>query len=105
MLSSPIVRNSSHELADFAVQARLPAISPFRPFAEFGGLMAYGPDLADFFRRCAAFVVKVLDGAQAGTLPIEQPTKFEFVLNVQAANKLGLALSPELLVRADDVLR
>lgn len=105
LLSSPIVRNSSRELADYAVEARLPAISPFRPFAEFGGLMAYGPDLDHFFRRCAAFVVKVLSGAPPGDIPIEQPTKFEMVLNVKAAEVLGLSLPQELLVRADALLR
>ena len=105
MLSSPTVRNSSRELADFVRQARLPAISPFRPFAEFGGLMAYGPDLTDFFRRCAGYVAKLLAGARAGDLPIEQPTRFELVLNAAAARDLGLALPQELLVRADAVLQ
>src|SRR6185369_13254366 len=77
MLSSPIIRNSSKQIAEFAVTNRLPTISPFRPFAEFGGLMSYGPDLDDFFRRCAAYVDKILKGARPADLPIEQPTKFE----------------------------
>ena len=105
MLSSPIVRNASRQLAEYAVQHRLPAISPFRPFAEYGGLMTYGPDLTDFFRRCAAFVVKLLDGARASELPIEQPTRFEMVLNVRSAAALGLALPADLLLRADNVIR
>ena len=105
MLSSPMVRNSSRLLADFSREARLPAISPFAPFAQFGGLMAYGPDLTDFFRRCAAFVSKILAGADPAEIPIEQPTKFEMVLNVKTAAALGLAVSQELLLRADAVIR
>jgi putative ABC transport system substrate-binding protein len=105
MLSSPIVRNASRQLADYAVQQRLPAISPFRPFAEHGGLMAYGPDLAEFFRRCAAFVAKLLEGARASELPIEQPTRFEMVLNERSATALGLTLPGNLLLRADQVIR
>ena len=105
MLSSPIVRNASRQLAEYAVQQRLPAISAFRPFAEYGGLMAYGPDLTEFFRRCAAFVAKLLEGARAGDLPIEQPTRFEMVLNLRAAAGLGLSLPGNLLLRADQVIR
>ena len=81
------------------------AISPFRPFAENGGLMAYGPDLTDFFRRCASFVAKLLEGARASELPIEQPTRFEMVLNAGSAAALGLTLPSDLLLRADDVIR
>ena len=105
MLSSPIVRNASRQLAEYAVQQRLPAISPFRPFAEYGGLMAYGPDLTDFFRRCASFVAKLLEGARASELPIEQPTRFEMVLNMRSATALGLSLPGNLLLLADDVIR
>ena len=105
MLSSPIVRNASRQLAEYAVQQRLPAISPFRPFAEHGGLMAYGPDLTDFFRRSAAFVAKLLEGARASELPVEQPTRFEMVLNMRSATALGLSLPGNLLLLADDVIR
>jgi putative ABC transport system substrate-binding protein len=104
MLSSPIVRNASKQLADYAKQMKLPAISPFSPFAEFGGLMAYGPDLTDFFRRSAAFVSKILSGVAPSEIPVEQPTKFEMVVNLKAANALGVALSRELLLRADKLL-
>ena len=105
LLSSPIVRNGSSDLAAYARRMHLPAISPFRPFAEFGGLMSYGPDLVDFFRRCAALVVKVLEGSKAGDVPIEQPSKFELVINLRAVKLLGLAMTSELLVRADDLIR
>jgi putative ABC transport system substrate-binding protein len=104
MLSSPIVRNASRQLADYAKQMKLPAISPFAPFAEFGGLMAYGPDLTNFFRRSAAFVSKILSGAAPSEIPIEQPTKFEMVVNLKAANALGLTPSRELLLSADKLL-
>jgi len=105
MLSSPIVRNASKQLAEYTRRIRLPAISPFAPFAEFGGLMAYGPDLTDFFRRCAAFVSKLLGGGMAADIPIEQPTTFEMIVNLNAASALGLTLSQQLLIRADVLIR
>jgi len=104
MLSSPIVRNTSQQLADYTKRMKLPAISPFAPFAEFGGLMAYGPDLAHFFRRSAAFVSKILSGVAPSEIPIEQPTKFEMVMNLKTANALGLKPSRELLLSADKLL-
>ena len=105
MLSSPIVRNSSKQIAEFTVRNRLPTISPFRPFADFGGLMSYGPDLDDFFRRCATYVDKILRGAKPADLPLEQPTKFELVINAKAAKALGLTIPQTLLVRADEVIQ
>jgi putative ABC transport system substrate-binding protein len=105
MLSSPIVRNSSRQIAEFTTRNRLPAISPFRPFADFGGLMSYGPDLQDFFPRCANYVDRILKGANPGDLPIEQPTKYELVINARTAQALGLAIPQPLLLRADEVIR
>jgi putative ABC transport system substrate-binding protein len=105
MLSSPIVRNSSKQIAEFTAKNRLPAISPFRTFADFGGLMSYGPDLDDFFRRCATYVDKILRGAKPAELPIEQPTKFELVINAKSAKALGLTIPQTLLVRADEVIQ
>src|SRR5258706_6966260 len=105
MLSSPIVRNSSKQIAEFATKNRLPAISPFRPFADSGGLMSYGPDLADFFPRCAIYIDKILNAAKPVDLPIEQPTKFELVLNLKTAQVLGLTIPQSLLLRADEVIR
>jgi len=104
MLSSPIVRNSSKQIAEFTEKNQLPAISPFRPFADFGGLMSYGPDLDDFFRRCAIYVDKILTGAKPADLPIEQPTKFELVVNAKSAKALGITIPQTLLVRADQVI-
>jgi putative ABC transport system substrate-binding protein len=105
MLSSPIVRNSSKQIADFTSANRLPGISAFRPFTDFGGLMSYGPDLADFFPRCAIYIDKILKGAKPGGLPIEQPIKFEFVVNMKTAKALGLAIPQSLLLRADEVIQ
>ena len=104
MLSSPVVRNSSKQIAEFTAKHRLPAISPFRPFVDSGGLMSYGPDLEDFFRRCAAYVDKILKGAKPGNLPIEQPTKFELVINLKTAKALGLTIPQSLLLRADHII-
>jgi putative ABC transport system substrate-binding protein len=105
MLSSPIVRNSSKQIAEFTMKNRLPAISPFRPFADSGGLISYGPDLEDFFRRCATYVDKILKGARPGDLPIEQPIKFELVVNTRTAKVLGLTIPQSVLLRADEVLQ
>jgi ABC-type uncharacterized transport system substrate-binding protein len=92
------------QIADLAVRYRLPAISGPREFAEAGGLMAYGPDYLDLFRRAAVYVDKILKGARPAELPVEQPTKFEFVLNLKTAKALGLAIPHTLLLRADQVI-
>jgi putative ABC transport system substrate-binding protein len=92
------------QIVDFAAQSRLPMIHPFRESVDAGGLMADGPDLLDMYRRAASYVDKILRGAKPGDLPIEQPTKFEFVINVKAAKALGLAIPPSLLLRADRVV-
>jgi putative tryptophan/tyrosine transport system substrate-binding protein len=91
--------------AEFAVNSRLPAISPFRDFPEAGGLMAYGPPLPELFRRCGVQVGKILQGAKPGDLPIERPVRFELVLNLKTAEALGLTISPTLLFQADEVIR
>ena len=105
MLSSPIVRNSSQQIAEFTLKNHLPAISPFRPFADFGGLMSYGPNLADFFPRCASYIDKILRGAKPGDLPIEQPSKYELVLNLKTARALSVTIPQALRLRADDVIQ
>ena len=103
-LSSPLIRQASSLVADFAIKNRLPAISMFRTFPEAGGLMAYGPDLTAFFGQSARYVDRVLKGAKPGDLPIEQPTKFELVINLKTAKALGLTIPPSLLARADQVI-
>jgi ABC-type uncharacterized transport system substrate-binding protein len=84
---------------------RLPAIYPHREFAEAGGLMAYGASFVERFRRAATFVAKIVKGAKPADLPVEQPTRFELILNLKTAKSLGLTFPPSLLTRADEVLQ
>ena len=92
-------------IAELAARNRLPTIRWDIPFAEAGGLMSYGPSSADMFRRAATFVDKILKGARPADLPIEQPTKFELVINLKTAERIGLTISPNVLARADRVIR
>lgn len=92
------------QIAQLAVEKRLPAISVYRPFAAEGGLMAYGPDTADIFRRSAGYLDRILKGANPADLPVQQPDKFEFTINLKAAKALGLAVRPTLLATADEVI-
>jgi ABC-type uncharacterized transport system substrate-binding protein len=87
-----------------AERYRLPAMYQFRQFAAEGGLMSYGPDTADIFRRAAAYVDRILKGASPADLPVQQPTKFQLVVNLNTAKALGLTVSPSLLARADEVI-
>jgi putative tryptophan/tyrosine transport system substrate-binding protein len=89
----------------FAAKNQLPAIFPDREFAEAGGLMTYGPNLAANFRRAAAFVDKILKGAKPADLPVEQPMKFELIINLKTAKALGMTIPPSLLLLADEVLQ
>ena len=91
-------------IAQLAASNRLSAVSVYRAFAAAGGLMSYGPDTTDIFRRTAAYVVRILKGASPADLPVQQPTKFEFVLNAKAATALGLTVPPTLLALADEVI-
>ncbi len=92
-------------VADFASKNRVPAIFAQRDFAETGGLMSYGPSLPEMFRDAAAYVDKILKGAKAGELPVQQPAKFELVINMKTAKTLGLTIPQSLLVRADEVIQ
>jgi putative ABC transport system substrate-binding protein len=105
MLSSPVVSTNSKQLAEVMARKRLPAISPFRAFADNGGLLSYGPNLKVFRRVAASYVVKILKGAKARDLPIQQPTTFELVINLKTAEALGLSIPKNLLLRADDVVQ
>ena len=91
-------------IVDFAAKSRLPAIYGFREFVDAGGLMMYGADLRDLFRRSATYVDKILKDAAPADLPVEQPTKFELVINLKTAKALGLTIPPLLLLRADQVI-
>jgi len=92
------------ELADFAIKNLLPSITSYREFADAGALITYGPDSADMRRRAASFVDRVLRGEKPGDLPVEQPNKFDLIINLRTAKALGLAVPPSLLARADEVI-
>jgi putative ABC transport system substrate-binding protein len=91
-------------IGSFALASRLPMISEIREFAEASGLATYGASRADLWRRSAAYVVKIARGTKPGDLPVEQPTRFELVVNLNTANKLGLTFPLPLLGRADEVI-
>jgi putative ABC transport system substrate-binding protein len=93
------------EIAEFSAKSRMPSMSGWSEFAEAGGLMTYGPNLRASGRRLAVFVDKILKGTKPADLPVEQPTKFEFIINLKAAKQIGLTIPPNVLVRADKVIR
>ena len=101
----PLFTSQQKRLVDLTSTHRLPAIFSNADFVEAGGLMSYGPNLIENYRRAAVYVDKILKGANPGDLPIEQPTKFEFVVNLKAAKQIGLTIPPNVLVRADRVIR
>jgi putative ABC transport system substrate-binding protein len=103
-LSSPIFDNSGKRIADSTAKHRLPAISMFRSFAIAGGLMSYGPNQREYYKRVAVYIDKILKGARPADLPIEEPTKFDFVINLKTAKALGFTIPPSLLLRADEVI-
>ena len=105
VLSAVLFGTNQSQIAALAVKRRLPAIFSQRPFAEAGGLMAYGPRIPDLWRRVAALVDKILKGAQPADLPVEQPMRFELVINLKTAAALGLTIPPTLLFQADEVIR
>ena len=101
---SPMLFAELRRIADLAGQQRLPAMAMGREFAEFGGLMAYGANLADLHKRAALYVAKILKGAKPDDLPVEQATRYELVINLRTARSLGLTIPPTLLARADEVI-
>ena len=105
VLMSPIFYRQRDRIADLAAQYRLPTMFGVREFVETGGLMAYGTNLFDMSRRAADYVDKILKGARPADLPVEQPTKFEFVINLNTAQALGLTMPPTLLFQADEVIQ
>ena len=100
-----LATSNQKQIADLATKNRLPAIYPRGDFVASGGLMSYGPDQAEPYRRAAVFVDKILKGTKPADLPVEQPMKFEFVINLKAAKQIGLTISPNVLARADKVIR
>lgn len=104
VLSTPLFIASAKRLADLALLHKLPSLFGPKHHVHAGGLMSYSPDRSDLWRRGAIYLDKVLQGASAGELPVEQPTKFEFVINLKTAKALGLTISPTLVARADEVI-
>jgi len=105
LLVSPVANSQRTQIAELAAKSRLPAIYFATEFVEEGGLMSYGVSFTDLFRRAATYVDKILKGAKPAELPVEQPKKFEFVINLKAAKQIGLTIPPNVLVRADKVIR
>jgi putative ABC transport system substrate-binding protein len=105
LLPGPVLNLQRAQITDLAVKSRLPAIYPQTEYMEAGGLMYYGTNTPDLFRRAATYVDKLLKGRTPADLPVEQPMKFEFIINLKAAKQIGLTIPPNVLVRADKVIR
>lgn len=105
ILSSPLINVQRAQITSLALQMRLPSMSLFTLFPRSGGLMAYGPNLPDMYKRAVTYIDRLLKGVKVGDLPIERPSRFEFVVNVKTAQALGLTIPPMLLFQADEVIR
>ena len=102
---SPMLFNERRRIVNLATKHRLPSMFAAREFVELGGLMSYGASITDLIRRAATYVDKILKGAKPADLPVEQPTKFELVINLKTAKALGLTIPQSLLGRADEVIQ
>ena len=105
VIGDPLLGTYAKRIAELSTKSRLPAIHSTREFPYADGLMSYGANLDDLFRRAAVYVDKILKGAKPGELPVEQPMKFELVINLKTAKALGLTIPPLLLFRADEVIK
>jgi putative ABC transport system substrate-binding protein len=105
VLAGTVIIAQRARIAEMAIKSRLPSIYERREFVEAGGLMSYGISIIDLDRRAATYVDKILKGAKAADLPVEQPKKFEFVINLKTAKQIGLTIPPNVLARADRVIR
>ncbi len=103
-MDDPVIQSNRGRIVDWGMRERIPVMGEFRPMAVAGALMTYGPDQVDLWRRSAAYVDKILKGAKPADLPVEQPTKFELVINLKTAKALGIAVPPTLIARADEVI-
>jgi putative ABC transport system substrate-binding protein len=104
-LQQPTLDRLRQRIVDLAAKHRLPAMHPNSQYVETGGLMSYATDIVAMFRRSATYVDKILKDAKPADLPVEQPTKFELVINLKTAHQLGLTIPPNVLARADRVIR
>jgi putative ABC transport system substrate-binding protein len=104
VLGDPVLFNYRDQIGAMAVRNRLPAISSTKEFVEAGLLLTYGANVRDLFRRSAVFIDKIFKGAKPADLPVEQPTKFELVVNIKTAKALGVGVPPSVLARADEVI-
>jgi putative tryptophan/tyrosine transport system substrate-binding protein len=104
VMSTPVFDNARQRLLDLVAKNRLPAVYSYREYVDAGGLMSYGPDLADAARRAAIYVDKILKGAKPSDLPVEQSTKFDLMINLKTAKALGVTIPQALLLRADQVI-
>jgi putative ABC transport system substrate-binding protein len=104
VLPTPLANTNRARINDLALSARMPTMHGFREYVETGGLMSYGPNTPDLFRRAGDYVDKILRGAKPADMPVEQPTQFELVVNLKTAKALGIDISPSLLARADEVI-
>lgn len=104
VLATPVFDAERRRLVDLVARSRLPAVYSFAFYVEAGGLMSYGPDVRDNFRRAAAYVDKILKGARPGELPVEQPNRFELAINLRTARTLGLTIPPSIMGRADQII-
>jgi putative ABC transport system substrate-binding protein len=105
VLGSPLLNNNQKRIAGFALKSRLPSMYNSREAVDAGGLMSYGADIADSYRRVAYYVDRILKGAKPADLPVEQPTKFQFVINLKTARQIGLTIPQSMLYRADKVIK
>jgi len=103
-MTGPITFSQRKQIAEFALKNRLPSAYPTREYVDAGGLMSYGPDINDLYRRAAGYVDKILKGAKPNDLPVEEPTKFDLVINLKTAKTIGLEIPPKLLGLADDLI-
>jgi putative tryptophan/tyrosine transport system substrate-binding protein len=102
---SALINTQQRQVLDFAAKNRLPAMYPYSEFVEAGGLMSYAPNITDLFRRAADFVDKILKGTKPADLPIDQPKKFDFIINLKTAKQIGVTIPPNVLARADKVIK
>ena len=105
LFSDPMFNAYRERIAGIAIKKRIPAISEFKEFVEAGGLMSYGTNIVEVYRRIAVYVDKILKGAKPAELPVEQPTNFDFFINLNTAKRIGVTIPPNVLARADKVIK